>query len=150
MNFEVGVLLRAAINKWELHYTVTKVLWLLWAEHKGVPRWRAKWKCSIKHVWDCTIEQSLHFTSSYIRVMGGVLLAQSTIISWFLLGGKDSERLLIIFQPEGHFFPEMTVNLIIVVQFTDLHELISLWHMVKNQTKIVALLMVFSKCIQKC
>lgn len=69
-----------------------------------VPRWRAKWKCSIKHVWDCTIEQSLHFTSSYIRVTGGVLLAQSTIISWFLLGGKDSERLLIIFQPEGHFF----------------------------------------------
>ena len=64
----------------------------------------SKWKCSIKHVWDCTIEQSLHFTSSCIRVTGGVLLAQSTIISWFLLGGKDSERLLIIFQPEGHFF----------------------------------------------
>lgn len=46
----------------------------------------------------------LHFTPSCIRATGGVLLAQPTIISWFLLGGKDSERLLIIFQPEGHFF----------------------------------------------
>lgn len=31
MNFKVGVLLTAAINKRELHYTVTKVLQLPWA-----------------------------------------------------------------------------------------------------------------------